>query len=126
MPIPIGFENRAGLVRPATVAAVVRTLRPAVLHSLEVQIAGYACLAAAEQLGQACPPWVVSSWGSDFYLYRKLATHQSILRAVAGRMDGYLYECARDLDIVQALGFTRPVHRLIPATGGADFDRMPT
>jgi hypothetical protein len=126
MPIPIGFESRARLVRPATIAAVVRTLRPAVLHSLEVQIAGYACLGAAEQLGPACPPWLVSSWGSDFYLYRKLGTHQPILRAVAGRMDGYLYECARDLDIVRALGFTRPVHRLIPATGGADFDGMPT
>ena len=125
LPIPIGFENRAALVRGATIARVVRALRPALLHSLEVQIAGYACLRAAEQLGPACPPWLVSSWGSDFYLYQKLAAHQPILQAVAGRMDGFLHECARDLDIVQALGFRRPVHRLIPATGGADFARMP-
>jgi len=125
MPIPIGFESRARLVRGATIARAVRTLRPALLHSLEVQVAGYACLSAAEQLGLACPPWLVSSWGSDFYLYRKLTEHQPILHAVAGRMDGFLYECARDLEVVRELGFERSVHRLIPATGGADFDRVP-
>ena len=125
MPAPIGFGDRARLVRGATIARAVRILRPAVLHSMEMQIAGYASLRATELLGAACPPWMFSNWGSDIFLYRKLAAHRPVLEAVARRIDGCLNECLRDLALMRTLGFSGPAQPVIPASGGADFGRLP-
>jgi hypothetical protein len=125
MPAPIGFGDRSRLVRGATIARAVRVLHPAVLHSMEMQIAGYACLRAADLLGPDCPPWLFSNWGSDILLYQKLAEHRSLLAPVARRIDGCLNECRRDFALMRALGFNGTIHQIIPASGGADFGRMP-
>ncbi len=125
MPAPIGFGDRSRLVRGATISHAVRVLRPALLHSMEMQIAGYACLRAAELLGAACPPWLFSNWGSDILLYQKLAAHRPLLEAVARRIDGCLNECRRDLALMRTLGFDGPPQPVIPASGGADFSRLP-
>ncbi len=125
LPPPIALDNRDSIVRGADVAEAVRALRPVLLHSMEVQWAGYACLRASELLGSACPPWLVSNWGSDLFLYRKLAAHRPVLENIARRMDGSLNECARDYDILRSLGFRGATHHVMPASGGIDFSEVP-
>lgn len=125
LPPPIGWSSRLGLARGATVARAVRALRPAIVHSMEVQTAGYACLAAARALGADFPRWLVSNWGSDFFLYEKLAAHRPILAELARRMDGCIVECGRDVALLRSLGFGGDLIRVIPASGGADFTHLP-
>jgi len=125
LPAPIGWGDRRAIVRGASVACAVRVLRPAMVHSMEIQLAGYACLRAATLLGDRCPPWLVSNWGSDVFLYEKLAEHRPVLTALAHRADAVASECQRDVAILRALGFRGERLFVLPASGGADFERFP-
>ncbi|MGQ9367387.1 glycosyltransferase [Azospirillum sp. ST 5-10] len=113
------------LVRPAHLGAAIRRLGPALVHSMEVQYAGYLCAATKRWMGPDFPFWLLSNWGSDLYLYRKLPDHQPRLAAVAGAIDAYLAECRRDVGIIRSLGYRGPVLPVVPASGGMDFDRLP-
>jgi hypothetical protein len=116
---------RRAIVRGASVARAIRALRPAMVHSMEIQLAGYACLQAAMLLGRECPPWLVSNWGSDVFLYEKLAEHRPVLTELVRRADAIASECRRDIAIVRALGFQGERLFVLPASGGADFARLP-
>jgi hypothetical protein len=125
MPPPIFAPNRSALASGSGIAAAIAALRPALVHSMELQHAGYACFAAAHYLGKEFPRWLVSNWGSDFQLYRKLPLHQPLIETIARRMDAYVGECIRDKRIVRELGYTGPMLDTIPASCGADFDKLP-
>ena len=124
LPAPLGYPDRDLIVRGATVARAVEALRPLLVHSLEVQHAGYACLAAHLRLGDAFPRWLLSNWGSDVYFYARLAEHVPVLRAVAERIDAALNECGRDAVLFRDLGYDGPILPPQPASGGIDFDRL--
>ena len=125
LPAPIAFTDRCAIVRGASVARAVRVLQPALVHSMEIQLAGYACLRAATLLGDDCPPWLVSNWGSDVFLYEKLAEHRPILTALAQRADAVASECQRDVALLRALGVRGERLFVLPASGGADFEQFP-
>lgn len=125
LPPPLLVADREPIVRGATIARAIRELDPVLLHSLEVQHAGYACLAAVRRLGERRPPWLLSNWGSDILLYRKLAAHQPVLREVAARVDAVVNECERDSVLLRDLGFTGRLFPPQPASGGADFEALP-
>ncbi len=113
------------LTRPAHVAAAVERLSPALVHSMEVQFAGYLCLAAKLHLDRRFPPWLLSNWGSDIYLYRKLEEHLPRLKRIATLADAYTAECGRDIGLIRQLGFRGMVLPTLPASGGMDFDGFP-
>ncbi|NYZ17764.1 hypothetical protein HL658_34910 [Azospirillum sp. RWY-5-1] len=119
------FASSLRLASPAHVVAAVRRFAPVAVHSMEVQFAGYMTLGAKDVLGRAMPPWLLSNWGSDIYLYRKLAAHQDRLARIARSIDAYLAECERDVGIVRAMGFAGPVGPTMPASGGIDFAGFP-
>jgi hypothetical protein len=125
LPAPIAWVDRRAIVRGASVACAIRVLRPALVHSMEIQLAGYACLRAATLLDDDWPPWLVSNWGSDVFLYEKLAEHRPVLTALAQRADGVASECQRDVAILRALGFRGERLFVLPASGGADFGQLP-
>jgi hypothetical protein len=91
---------------------------------LEIQLAGYACLRAAETIGSEFPRWLVSNWGSDLLLYEKLGEHRSVLQTLAGRADAFISECHRDIGILRNLGYRKYGTYVLPASGGADFDAL--
>ncbi|BBK29531.1 glycosyltransferase involved in cell wall biosynthesis [Stella humosa] len=113
------------ILRAGQLAAAIERLAPDVVHSMEIQLAGYACLAVRQALGPAMPPWMLSNWGSDVYLYRKIGSHRSRLEALVGLVDVYVAECARDIAIFRATGFRGRVVPPIPASGGMDLDGFP-
>ncbi|NMJ41498.1 glycosyltransferase [Roseomonas sp. JC162] len=125
LPPPIGFTNRRTILRGATIARAIRALRPTLLHTMEIQQAGYAALAAMPRLGEERPPWLVSNWGSDIFLYGRLAAHRPILRAVMTEADAVLNECDRDAALVRELGFRGRLLPPQPASGGADIAALP-
>jgi hypothetical protein len=126
LPPPIHFRDRSSLACAGGIADAVRALRPVLVHSMELQHAGYACLGAAERMAMDFPPWLVSNWGSDIQLYRKLPAHRPVLEAIARRMDAYHSECERDIALARELGYRGPRLAAIPASCGACFATLPT
>ena len=125
LPLPVGWRS-SGLVRGSTILAAVRALRPALVHSMEIQHAAYPCLQAAKALGTKFPPWLVSNWGSDLYLDEKLEAHRAVLAEVLAHADALHCECRRDAVIARRLGYDvgRPFH-VLPASGGEDLRNLP-
>ncbi len=120
-PPPLFVPNRLNLARAESILAAIRELHPAILHSMEIQHAGYACLQAAETAGADFPHWLVSNWGSDLQLYRKFSLHRPVLERLARRMDSYLSECRRDQQIARELGYSGALLEPLPASAGFDF-----
>jgi hypothetical protein len=125
LPPPITAADRSMLVCAGGIASAIEVLQPALVHSMELQHAGYGCYAAARRMGARFPPWLVSNWGSDIQLYSKLPAHRPVLEAIASRIDGYIGECARDAALVSELGYAGHCLETIPASCGACFAAMP-
>ncbi|WP_244424803.1 glycosyltransferase [Methylobacterium nodulans] len=124
MPSPLHMPWHPGMTMPGELVAAIRTFHPDILHTLEVQRAGYLALAAKRRLGANMPPWLLSNWGSDLYLYERLPEHRPVLVEVMRNLDGYLAECRRDVSLAISLGLVGRAFEPLPASGGVDFGRM--
>lgn len=70
-----GFMRRAASrVFPAAwldsafwLARIIQEIQPDVVHALELSPAGWLTLAARHHLGGKFPPWIVSTWHTDWY-----------------------------------------------------------
>lgn len=105
-------------------ARVVRRLKPDLVHSLEIQHGGYLTLHAKRLLSDAFPPWIVTNWGSDTYLYGRLAAHRPVLQEVFASCDYYDCECERDVRAARDLGFKGDVLPVVPNTGGFRLEQL--
>jgi len=101
-------------------AQVIRILKPDIVHSLEIQHAGYLTLAARERLRGKFPTWIVTNWGSDIYLFGRLAKHVDRIKAVLSTCNYYSCECERDIELAKKLGLQGEVLPILPNTGGFD------
>ena len=119
-----------GVVRPNRRAdqlrRLVKKLRPDIIHSMEIQAAGYLTLAARERYQGEFPPWIVTNWGSDIYLFGRLAAHAERIKSVLAACTHYSCECQRDVGAGQGVRFqgrgaARPAeHRRVqPGARGA-------
>jgi glycosyltransferase involved in cell wall biosynthesis len=108
---------------PRRLAGLIRWLKPNIVHSMEIQHAGYLTLAAREILKGKFPPWIVSNWGSDIYLYGRLSKHQEKIKAVMSACDYYHAGCHRDVGLARKLGFNGEVLPVLPVPGGFDIER---
>ncbi|MCO5084581.1 MAG: glycosyltransferase [Rhizobiaceae bacterium] len=108
--------------RPTTaykLTKCIRDLDPDLVHSMEVQFAGYLMLEAKRRIGRAnFPPWLLSNWGSDVLLFQKLRDHLPILKQVFREIDGYWSECGRDVRIARDFDYRGRVFEPMPASGG--------
>jgi glycosyltransferase involved in cell wall biosynthesis len=102
---------------------MIHWLKPDVVHSMEIQRAGYLTSAARAKLGSRFPTWVVSNWGSDIYLFGRLSEHQEKIRAVMSACDYYHTECHRDIALAKQFGFKGEVMPVFPVTGGFDLEQ---
>ena len=98
---------------------VIASVAPSVVHSHEFQHCAYLTL-SAKSLSKLFPPWIVSNWGSDIYLFRHDVRHRQKIRAVLQNADAYWAECLRDVDLALAEGFSGMVLPVLPTAGGYD------
>ena len=103
---------------------LIDKLKPDIIHSLEMQHAGYLTLAARERRGGRFPTWIVTNWGSDIFLFGRLSEHVEKIKAVLSACDYYDCECHRDVELARAFGFKGEVLPVLPNTGGFDIERM--
>ena len=104
-------------------ASLIRRLQPDLIHTLEFQHSAYLALIAREYLHGRLPPWAVSNWGSDIYLYGRLPDHQLRIRQILEGCDFYLCECHRDLRLAQEMGLRGEPMEVLPVGGGFDIER---
>lgn len=106
--------------RAERLARLVARLAPDIVHSLEIQHAGYLTREARQRPGKPFPPWIVTNWGSDIYLYGRLAGHAPKIREVLAGCDYYSCECLRDVSLAKSFGFAGTVLPVFPNAGGFD------
>lgn len=112
------------VVRNQRLARLIDKIKPDIIHSLEMQNAGYLTLAARTRLGGRFPTWIVTNWGSDIFLFGRLSEHVEKIKAVLSACDYYDCECHRDVELARAFGFKGEVLPVLPNTGGFDIERM--
>ena len=105
-------------------ARLIRRWKPDLVQSLELQHSAYLTLEAKKILGAQFPPWIVTNWGSDIYLYRRLPEHREKIVDVLAACDYYSCECCRDVGLAQELGFQGETLPVFPNTGGFNLDRV--
>lgn len=110
--------------RATRLANAIRDFRPDIVHSLEIQHAGYLTLAARERLGGRFSTWVVTNWGSDIFVFGRLRGHREKIAAVLAACDYYDCECHRDVALARAFGLRKPCLPVLPNTGGFDLERV--
>ncbi len=101
-------------------AQLIAQLKPDIVHSLEMQHAGYLTLEARQLLPGRFPPWIVSNWGNDIYLFGRLPEHTDRIRRLLAACDYYYCECNRDVQLARDFGFRGEILGVVP--GGAGFD----
>jgi hypothetical protein len=106
--------------RAERLARLVARLAPDIVQSLEIQHAGYLTWEAKQRLGKPFPPWIVTNWGSDIYLYGRLAEHAPKIRDVLAGCDYYSCECLLDVSLAKSFGFAGTVLPVFPNAGGFD------
>jgi hypothetical protein len=117
-------NESAALFGPWVLAALIRRLRPALIHSMEFQHAGYLVLKTKEIYGENFPAWLATNWGSDIFFFRRFPDHAAQIRRLLEAVDFYSCECTRDVGLAQQLGYAGPVLPILPNSGGFDIDHV--
>ncbi|MBA2341202.1 MAG: glycosyltransferase family 4 protein [Pyrinomonadaceae bacterium] len=111
---------RAWSERAWRLAQLIRRLQPDIIHSLEITTPGYLVAQAKTYLDHQLPPWLVSNWGSDIYLFSRLSWGLERIKAVMPACDYYICECQRDVELGRAFGFKGEILGVWPGAGGFD------
>ena len=106
-------------------AKLIKQLQPDIIHSHEIQHAGYLMVEALKYLDGKIPPWIVTNWGSDINYYGRLKKHEPLIREVLAKCNYYTCECERDVQLALDFGFAGEVLRpVMPNPGGFRFDEI--
>jgi len=105
-------------------ARVVAKVQPDLVHSLEMQHAGYLVLDAKRVFGPGFPPWMMTPWGSDMNLFARLEEHRDRVMAVLQSCDALQPKSERDVRQAQEYGFSGEMLPILPGNGGLDVDGM--
>ena len=115
--------NRAA--QSARLARTIQSLKPDIVHVLEMQHAGYLTLEAKQRLnGAPFPTSIYSSWGSDIFLFGKQPEHEGRIRAFLSDCDYYIADCARDLPLAREFGFKGETLGVFTSAGGYNLESM--
>ncbi len=118
------LDKKFPLHRARQLIRVINRLQPDIIHSMEMQSAGYLTLLAKKHFKGEFPPWIVTNWGSDIYLFGRLQQHKGKIRDVLTNCDYYSCECQRDVSLANQFGFNKTVLPVFPNTGGFDLVKL--
>ena len=118
------YEKIFPAYRLSRFVKAIKKLSPSVIHSMEIQAAGYLTLEAKKVFSDRFPPWIVTNWGSDIFLFGRLQAHANKIREVLSECDYYSCECQRDVDLARTFGFMGSVLPVFPNAGGFDLGAL--
>jgi len=107
-------------------ATAIKKISPDLVHSMETQHAGYLVLDAKRKHfpGGGFPRWLHTNWGSDVYLFGRLAEHEARVRGVLSECDYYSCEGERDNELARRYGYRGPLFEPFPNAGGFDLEEL--
>lgn len=103
---------------------IINRIKPDIVHSLEIQHAGYLTHTVRKLWKNRFPISIITNWGSDIYLFGRLAEHEPKIRAVLESSDYYSCECKRDVELASKYGFKGKVLPVFPNTGGFSLEAV--
>jgi len=103
---------------------LIRRLQPDIVHSIEIQAAGYLTLTVKERFGTKFPSWIVTNWGSDLYLFGRLSDHVEKIKGVLKECSFYSCECQRDVSLAKQMGLKGEVLPIMPNSGGFRLEQV--
>jgi glycosyltransferase involved in cell wall biosynthesis len=110
--------------RGSLLKASIKSFQPSIVHSLELQNAGYVALRALSAGRPKDLRLLVTNWGSDIFWFQRFPKHKAKLEKLLQLADLYSAECERDVVLARNLGFAGQAMPVIPNAGGfseADF-----
>ena len=118
------LERKWPYGRKLQLKKLIQWLHPDIIHSMELQAAGYLTLEVKKRYQGRFPPWIVTNWGSDIYLFGRLPQHTDKIKEILTTCDYYSCECQRDVQLAKQMGLRGEVLPVLPNTGGYDLVRM--
>jgi len=98
--------------------AAIRKFQPDIIHSLELQNAGYVTPRALSVDKSKSLKLIVTNWGSDMFWFQRFPKHKAKLQKLLQLAGSYSAECERDIVLAKNLGFTSQAVPVIPIAGG--------
>ncbi len=130
-PLPRGETCLARLLErtdhysPASrLARLIESVKPHIVHSLEMQNGAYLTLQARRRMHTRFPAWIYSSWGSDIYHFGRQPEHASRIREVLSHCDYLFADCQRDARLAREYGFAGELLGVYPVGGGFDLAQL--
>jgi hypothetical protein len=117
LPLWIADKFVDNLFRGTLLKLAERSLKPEIVHALELQNAGYLALRAFES-GPRGFKLISTNWGSDIFWFQRFPKHLAKLKRLMGISDYYSAECSRDVTLAKELGFSGIALPVIPNAGG--------
>lgn len=114
------FPNR----KISRLQTAITKLRPDLIHAMEMQAAGYLVMDAKKKYKRKFPPWLMTIWGSDIFLFSRLQAHKHKIHQVLTNCDYFSCECKRDVQEARALGFKGEIFSSNPVSGGFDLETL--
>lgn len=109
----------------ARLARTITSLKPDIVHVLEMQASGYLTLEAKSLLnGSGFPTCIYSCWGNDLYLFGKQPEHVERIRSFLSDCDYYIADCERDVPLAYDFGFSGETLGVFTTAGGYDLEAM--
>jgi glycosyltransferase involved in cell wall biosynthesis len=105
-------------------ADLIKRLHPDVIHSMEMQAAGYLTMAVRKKFAGQFPTWIVTNWGNDIYLFGRFSEHVDKIKEVLASCDYYSCECHRDVRLAEQMGLKGQVLPVLPNAGGYNLARL--
>lgn len=102
---------------------VIDDIKPDIIHSMNIQSAGYLTLHAKKLIKDNFPDWIVTNWGSDISLFGNDPIHANKISQVLSNCDYYSCECNRDVKLAQKFGFKGKILDVMPNAGGYDLNK---
>lgn len=105
---------------------VIKKIKPDIIHTLEMQHAGYLALHAKEIIGDSFPTWIFTPWGNDIFFFGRLSDHQERIGRVLASCDYYGPKSERDIRLAKEFGFRGEFLSILPGNGGLDTTTLRT
>jgi glycosyltransferase involved in cell wall biosynthesis len=103
---------------------LIKELQPDIIHSLEMQHAGYLTALVKKNYNGNFPVWMYSCWGSDIYYFQQFEDHKERITEVLVNCNFLFTDSKRDIYLAKEYGFTGEVLGTFPVAGGFKIDEM--
>lgn len=103
---------------------VIRKIKPDIIHSMEIQHAGYLVNDVKKKWRGKLPKWIATNWGSDIYFFQNFPKHLDQIHEVLNNCDYYSCECNRDVGLAKKHGLRGRTLNVFPNSGGFDLKKL--